>query len=237
MWIEFFVLGGLWSYALLMVAFILCLITVETNATFSTVVVIGTIMTLTIFGDAHPLTWLVNNKEDLFWYILGYFIFGTVWAGVKWYFYVHKLARIARQSKLKVFKAYNLENSITEIPQRVYDSLISEFRTQLGVFSKYRLDFTNGVLSPQVLNHKRLIVAWMTWWPVSGLWTLINDPIVRFFGWIYEQISDGLQRISDHAFADLAVIKVQPVPAEETLPPNSEKTSEGRGPPPYPRHI
>jgi hypothetical protein len=43
----------------------------------------------------------------------------------------------------------------------------------------------------------------MTYWPWSALWTLINDPVRRFFCWIYEQISGVLQEISDRAFQNI----------------------------------
>jgi len=56
---------------------------------------------------------------------------------------------------------------------------------------------------PLVSRNKGRIVAWMTYWPWSGLWTLINDPVRRTFRFLYRRISTTLQRMSDKMFADI----------------------------------
>lgn len=52
----------------------------------------------------------------------------------------------------------------------------------------------------QVGEHKGRITAWMMFWPMSAVWTVINDPIRRSFAWAYNQVSGTFQRISDNAF-------------------------------------
>jgi hypothetical protein len=65
--------------------------------------------------------------------------------------------------------------------------------------------------APQVRLHKGDIMLWMTYWPFSGLWTLINDPIRKVFRTIYTHIAKSLQAISDRmskgVTADLALAK------------------------------
>jgi hypothetical protein len=53
---------------------------------------------------------------------------------------------------------------------------------------------------PQVSHHKSQITAWMTFWPISMAWTMINDPITKAFKEIYYRISSTLQSIADKAF-------------------------------------
>jgi hypothetical protein len=59
------------------------------------------------------------------------------------------------------------------------------------------------VTKPSVSRCKSQIITWMTYWPWSALWTLINDPVRRFFCWAYEQLSGTLQAISNRAFQDI----------------------------------
>jgi hypothetical protein len=44
---------------------------------------------------------------------------------------------------------------------------------------------------------------WMGHWPISALWTLINDPVRKALKAIYARIAGTLQRISDHLFSDI----------------------------------
>lgn len=55
---------------------------------------------------------------------------------------------------------------------------------------------------PQVNEHKSDIIRWMTYWPFSLIFTLINDPFRRLFEFIYRQIHDSLQAMANRAFQD-----------------------------------
>jgi hypothetical protein len=69
---------------------------------------------------------------------------------------------------------------------------------------------------PQAKNEKARITRWMSFWPMSALWTLINDPIRRAFEEIYHLISKALQEISDAAFADVVKLGDQDIPQSTT---------------------
>jgi hypothetical protein len=53
---------------------------------------------------------------------------------------------------------------------------------------------------PQVARHKARILGWMTYWPWSAAWTLVNDPVKRVFRTIYYRIAGRLQQIADRAW-------------------------------------
>lgn len=73
------------------------------------------------------------------------------------------------------------------------------------------LDYANNngyyensvVFKPEPGNYKNRIITWMTLWPLSFLWTMLNDPIVRFFQHIYYEIAGVLRKISDNVFKDV----------------------------------
>lgn len=59
------------------------------------------------------------------------------------------------------------------------------------------------IVNPQASNNKALITTWITHWPVSMIWTLINDPIKKLINHIFEFIKSAFQSISDKMFKSL----------------------------------
>lgn len=55
---------------------------------------------------------------------------------------------------------------------------------------------------PKASDNKGKIIAWMTYWPMSGVWTIINDPIRRIYDRIYKRIGRVYDKISDRIFKD-----------------------------------
>lgn len=56
---------------------------------------------------------------------------------------------------------------------------------------------------PLVKDNKDKIILWMVYWPWSAIWTIINDPVRRFFDFVYMRISGLYQKISDRIFKDV----------------------------------
>jgi len=54
---------------------------------------------------------------------------------------------------------------------------------------------------PKASNNKSRIISWMMYWPFSGLWTLINEPIKKAFQLIYRNIEGFFDRMSEKIFA------------------------------------
>jgi len=57
--------------------------------------------------------------------------------------------------------------------------------------------------TPHARENKARIISWMTYWPFSGLWMLINDPIRKTFQHIYRSIENYFDAISNKMFAGL----------------------------------
>lgn len=62
---------------------------------------------------------------------------------------------------------------------------------------------SNYIRIPKASEHKGAIISWMCYWPFSGIWTLINDPVKRFFKWVYSRFENVYQKMSDKMFADI----------------------------------
>ena len=56
---------------------------------------------------------------------------------------------------------------------------------------------------PEVKNNKGRIISWITYWPFSSLWTIINDPIKRAINFMYSKFEKLYQKMSDNMFSDI----------------------------------
>lgn len=56
---------------------------------------------------------------------------------------------------------------------------------------------------PAARRHKAAITMWMTYWPLVLVWTVINDPVRKFFNWVYDSVTGLLESISKNAFKDV----------------------------------
>jgi hypothetical protein len=118
---------------------------------------------------------------------------------IKWF--LHVIAAIQPSSRCNV--------RVRDYHETVKPGVIST--------SEEALAFKNSIggygyqMPPQAREHKSDIMLWMTYWPFSCLWTIINDPIRKIFRTIYTHIATSLQKISDRMFkgamADLALAK------------------------------
>jgi len=59
------------------------------------------------------------------------------------------------------------------------------------------------ITKPLASDYKSRIIGWMTFWPWSMVWFVINDPVRRAFKAIYEILQEAYQGISDRAFASI----------------------------------
>lgn len=58
-----------------------------------------------------------------------------------------------------------------------------------------------GEVRPLAIKNKGRIVFWMSYWPWSGIWTLINDPITRIYRFIWHRLGATFENMSKAMFA------------------------------------
>jgi hypothetical protein len=141
-----------------------------------------------IFG-VDIIGFVVRHPSVVCYGAIGYFVAGTIWALIKWWFFVTGERRRYDEFKAAWMKSHDIVGTIP-------DDMKQAFKDDLPRYSGDRIE-----IRPDVTNHKARIFMWMTWWPFSALWTLINDPVRRVFREIYSRIRTTLQKISDHAWA------------------------------------
>lgn len=55
----------------------------------------------------------------------------------------------------------------------------------------------------KVKEHKERITHWMIYWPLSAIWTIINDPVKKSFEFVLSQFGGLYDKMSEKILGDL----------------------------------
>jgi hypothetical protein len=125
---------------------------------------------------SNPLPWLAANSLWIVLGILGYFVAGILWGFFKWY-----LFNLSVRDKIEDGRLVVADKA---------DSI------------RHRSNLIILPISPR--EHKTRIVGWMTYWPWSTVWFVLNDPVRRAWNAIYNRLVAKLEAVSNHVFKGLA---------------------------------
>ncbi len=188
MFFEFFVLFGMWWWILFALFIMADIFFLEHDNGFgATSIVIAFLVTIFFFGDWNPFPLMMADPLLAVELVLGYFIFGAVWAVVKWYFHGLNERDEYRVIKQRFFSNEGIAGD--KIPQ----DLISKWENLV------ERRFSKGV-PPDWMQSKATMTMWMSHWPFSLVWTVLNDPIRRIFMFIYSRLGGIMQWITDRQF-------------------------------------
>lgn len=132
-------------------------------------------------------------------FVLGYLVAGVVWSFLKWNEKVKKVF-----GEFKVLKdKYVKKKGKIETPEEIKDfcSYLND-KTPRSFYDKKSMTEIVSVITPKGIDNKSTIVAWISYWPLSLLATLLNNPFRRLFEYVYSLVSGLYDRISKkHASA------------------------------------
>jgi len=138
-----------------------------------------------------------TNPKATIGFILSYIVLGVGWSFVKWHSYVKNIF-----NKIKNVKANHLLRGFKEINYTIFTDDLNNLRLTNG--NDERIRFTGckdmqtiiDYATPKASEKKSIITSWISYWPVSFLATLLNNPFRRFFGWIYDNLSGFYDKIT-----------------------------------------
>lgn len=155
-----------------------------------------------------PDLWVLitQNIATTLYFSVGYVILGLIWSFIKWNQKVAKIFKLFIKQKNK-FIAENgeiVERTKDQIgnKQAFYNTLAYKFKYADGSGPISSFDEGKSIeeviekITPIGLEHKAKIVSWISYWPLSLIGTLLNDPFRRFFEWIYESVSGVYDKIT-----------------------------------------
>lgn len=162
-------------------------------------------------------------------YIGAFFVYvlvGVAWAAFKWWSFlgdsVSEFKRKYEDFKvdpakyigtLELADLKELYGTIENIPiEQKWFRHLQKFYGRMNISNTATVGEIAAAVAPKAAEHKAQIVAWIAYFPVSMLWTLINNPVRRFILWVYEAVSGIFQQLSERAFKsaiDVDGLKIQ----------------------------
>ena len=73
----------------------------------------------------------------------------------------------------------------------------------ISISSKSTLEETVRKVTPVAAKKKTIITAWISYWPMSLVGTLLNNPFRHFFEWLYENLSGYYDKITNKYKQDI----------------------------------
>lgn len=158
------------------------------GATVGTAAVLALIL---FFTNSDLFAWVYDNPLTFVEYVAAYFIAGAAWSMLKWWLYL-----LGVREKYDSIRALWMQSHKMSSAATIPDQLKNEWRAHVaGRFS--------GKFPPQATDHKASIMLWISYWPVSSFWTLLNDPLKRIAVAIYNVMGNVYQRISNAMFSEI----------------------------------
>lgn len=144
-------------------------------------------------------TFISSNPTATIGFSLTYVLAGVAWSFFKWHAYVKNVF-----GKLKTVKdAFIREHKeINEKNLSLLNSKIEglNFRRSDGdriyISSNQSFEMTIEKVTPIASEKKSIIISWLSYWPVSLLATLLNNPFRKFFEWVYNNLSGYYDKIT-----------------------------------------
>lgn len=180
------ILVGFWFWLVVIVIGIGIIYEIEQDNGFATtaVAVFGAVALWYFSGGHNPFPWLANNWAVIVTCIVAYIVIGAGWGVAKWWFYLHN-------------KADQYESN-----RSMYQSNWSAMNPDAQKnYTDYKGYIQSKGYPPSIAEHKADYLMWMTWWPFSATWTLLNDPIKRIGRIIYAKLAGMMGRMSAAVFA------------------------------------
>lgn len=175
---QLFAFGTLWFWVLPLIAVVSVAWCLELeNNSGAIFTFVAFLIAIVLFTDVPIGVWLNEHSFMALTGIAVYFAGITAWMYVKWEFYTSKKMRKYKELKNDFYKDNDLK--LGPIPSK----LESEWKREV------EYAFGHKSLPLRAREHKAALMAWGINWPISLVWTMINDPIVQFAKTVYYHLS------------------------------------------------
>lgn len=200
---TFFALGSVWYFLLTAGWVVLLFYWVEKEFIFlSGFNIVLYILFLQFIIHKNVLGGLFEHPTSTLLFVVIYFAFGFVWSFVKWWLFVNKKALA-----YKVGRMNWLQNQKKGRTRHQYDSkeLIDEITLETTVPESLKEDWRHFsscslCLRPKAVDNKKLISHWVLYWPISALWSLLDDFVGKVMRMIIVKIRFVYDGITKNAF-------------------------------------
>jgi hypothetical protein len=155
-------------------------------------------------GEAWEM--ISQNPWPTVGFVVSYIIIGIVWSFIKWTTYVKRtLGRIKKVKDEFIAEHKEINNG----NRAEFNQMIEKLRLKdssgytISVFDKTTLDDIIKKVTPVASEKKSIITAWISYWPMSLVGTLLNNPFRHFFEWLYDNLSGYYDKITNKYKQDI----------------------------------
>lgn len=202
--LELFVIGTFWFWALIIAEIVLLFLFVEKeNGVGATVSMVIFLCALQWMGDVDILGFVFSNPLKLAAIVASYFAFGAVWGTVKWWIFCRDRKEDYNNMKDAFLREKGVAPGTKVVPEEHRQAWQTALRNEANNAYRRQNDSWTLAEAPRVRDNKAKIMRTMSWWPISMIWSFLDDFIKRVFRTIYYKISGVLQRIADKMFGDV----------------------------------
>jgi hypothetical protein len=117
---------------------------------------------------------------------------------VKWWFFILKVRDVYEQIRgefLSKTKASTIDGNNREAFSKALSDKSETYLSRRYTFQHF---------PPKARENKGRIIFWMGYWPVSAFWTLLNDPIMRLYQFVFRRLVLAFEAISKTMFKKYA---------------------------------
>lgn len=175
-------IGSLWFWLSFVGVLALFVCTAKESFISGIIVILVTAVSLQLLGSVDILGWLKENLATIAICAVVYLPIGTAWAFFKWY-----MKLIDKRQELSEKK----------------DAYMSRYKNSPD--KEWNDIWTSHVKShmPKSEYHKSSITTWIGYWPISMIWTLLDDFVTKLIKTIYNSISGIFNRMSENMFKNV----------------------------------
>ena len=199
--LEFLAMSGviMWGTIILVLSMIV-LLENEREGWVTTFLSLGVALWLfnynTIIWD-----YITTNPLMIVGFIIGYIVIGVGWSFVKWGSYIKTKLRPFVECKNNFITQHGEFNDNEPNPgetNELWERFKEHYRnTGEGLGDGKSFKSIINRLRPSAAYQRGAIISWVSYWPLSIIGTLLNDPLRRFFGWVYDGISGYYDKLTD----------------------------------------
>lgn len=178
-----FIVGmGFWFWGLIILEF--CLLTWFVECEWG----LASLASIAIFlfclwwlADIEVWAWIKENPGKLAKYIGIYIVIGLAYSFIKYYFILNDMKKYVKELRVK-WDSMSKSQQSNDLPVHITD------------FKGYVQHKSSYGRSTSFEGSAKKLSFWAAFWPTSLIWTMLNDPIRKFFNWLIMTVFVGAYR-------------------------------------------
>jgi len=128
-------------------------------------------------------------------FIVFYVLAGVSWSFLKWNSFSKRIFEKAVEVKRQFLVEYKV---INDDNREALNTRVKSLGLKGGSYIRNGDTWEEvcGKIAPAPIDKKSTIISWISYWPMSLLGTLLNNPFRKFFTWVYESVSGFYEQIT-----------------------------------------